>query len=89
MFLIDFEIVGFLVIFWFVFFMWWRRMVKVGGFARWGVGEEGKVVGIIMFKWGSFSIFVFLKKYRLYFYEEEACIFFIFFGMVLKIFGWK
>lgn len=64
-------------------------MAKAGGSARWGVGEEGKAVGITMPKWGSFLIFVFLKKYRLYSHEEEACTFLILFGMAPKIPGWK
>lgn len=36
-------------------------------------------------KWDSFSIFVFLKKYRLYYHEEEEYTFLILSGMAPKI----
>lgn len=40
-------------------------------------------------KWGSFSIFIFLKKYRLYHREEEEGTLLILSGMAPKIPRWK
>lgn len=43
--------------------------------AEWGVlgdGEDKRGAGMTMPGWDSFSISVFLKKYRLYYHEEEA-----------------
>lgn len=50
--------------------------------------EQETGVDITMPAWGSFSIFVFLKKYRLYCHEEEE-IFLILSGMAPEIPRWK
>lgn len=60
---------------------WGREKKETAGDGE--VGKEGRAVGITMPKWDSFSIFVFLKKYRLYYQEEEACA-----GMVPGIPRW-
>lgn len=48
---------------------------------RWG---RRKRVDVTMPEWGSFSIFVFLKKYRLYHHEEEEDTVLILSGMAPK-----
>lgn len=40
----------------------WRRRSKGEGSGSWWGGKEERGVGVTMPKWGSFSIFVFLKK---------------------------
>lgn len=62
----------------------WRG-AKGGGSGRCRAGEGESGLGITVPKYASFFIFVFLKKYRLCYQEEEERTFLILSGMAPKI----